>query len=116
MAVRPVANWGVPDRQDITCFIGEGAEEQVRSALLDEKALAERIFYEDLRGRIDELFSCLPKAEIRASYLDRNLLDSSSQPSRARTCRGGAGKKVPQRNWRNQGYRHSRRRQAILAR
>lgn len=83
--------------QDITCFIGEGEEEEkVRSALLDEKALAERIFYEDLRGRIDELFSCLPKAEIRASYLDpSNLLDSiiATVQRHGVTCREWCRKK-----------------------
>jgi V/A-type H+-transporting ATPase subunit I len=83
--------------QDITCFIGEEEEEeQIRSALLDEKALAERIFYEDLRGRIDELFSCLPKAEIRASYLDPgSLLDSiiATVQRHGVTCREWCRKK-----------------------
>jgi V/A-type H+/Na+-transporting ATPase subunit I len=63
--------------QDITCFIAAGDEEQVRSLLLDEKTLAERIFYEELRARIAEISACLPPVELRESSLDPGgVLDS----------------------------------------
>ncbi|HEY5513037.1 MAG TPA: V-type ATPase 116kDa subunit family protein [Geomonas sp.] len=56
--------------QDSTGFIAAGDEKMVRALLLDEKTVAERVFYEELRARIDELFSCLPRLEARQSYLD----------------------------------------------
>ena len=63
--------------QDITCFIAAGDEEKIRSLLLDEKSLAERIFLEDLRAKIEGIFACLPPVETRESYLDPvTVLDS----------------------------------------
>ena len=63
--------------QDITSFITAGEEEHVRSLLLDEKTLAERMLYEDLRARIDQISGCLPPVEVRESYLDPGgVLDS----------------------------------------
>jgi V/A-type H+-transporting ATPase subunit I len=50
-------------------FLEKGHEEDVRSYLLDEKGLAERLFLQDLRVRIEELFSCLPQTPVRTSYL-----------------------------------------------
>lgn len=50
-------------------FVEKGQEEDVRSYLLDEKGLAERLFLQDLRVKIEELFSFLPQAPVRASYL-----------------------------------------------
>lgn len=50
-------------------FIEKGDEEHIRSYLLDEKGLAERLFLEDIRLKIEELFSFLPPVPIRASYL-----------------------------------------------
>ena len=62
---------------DITCFVTADEEEKIRSLNLDEKSVAERIFFEDLKARIDELFACLPQVEIRESYLDPGrVLDS----------------------------------------
>lgn len=62
--------------QDITCFVPAEEEREVRP-LLDEKTLAERIFYEDLRARIDEISACLPPVEVRESWLDPGgVLDS----------------------------------------
>ncbi|HLO25904.1 MAG TPA: ATPase, partial [Geobacteraceae bacterium] len=63
--------------QDITCFVTAGEEEKVRSLNLDEKTVAERIFFEDLKAKIDELTDCLPQVEVRESYLDPgSVLDS----------------------------------------
>lgn len=50
-------------------FIAKGEEEHVRSYLLDEKGLAERLFLQDLRVKIEELFSFLPQTPVRTSYL-----------------------------------------------
>ncbi len=62
---------------DITCFVTAGDEEKIRSLNLDEKTVAERIFFEDLKAKIDELTACLPQVEVRESYLDPGrVLDS----------------------------------------
>jgi V/A-type H+-transporting ATPase subunit I len=62
---------------DITCFVTAGEEEKVRALYLDEKTVAERIFFEDLKAKIDELSACLPQVEMRESYLDPgSVLDS----------------------------------------
>ncbi len=55
---------------DIRGFVAEAEESQVRSLLLDEKSLAQRIYFEDLRRKIDELSACLPVVSARKSYLD----------------------------------------------
>ena len=47
-----------------------GHEEDIRSFAPDDEAALERLFLEDLRLRIDELFSCLPALPVRHSYLD----------------------------------------------
>jgi V/A-type H+-transporting ATPase subunit I len=58
-------------------FIEKGFEEQIRSFSLDEKAALERLFLEDLRLKIEELFSYLPKMPARRSYLEpRSIIDS----------------------------------------
>ena len=63
--------------QDITCFVTAGEEEKIRTLNIDEKTVAERIFFEDLKAKIDELSACLPQVEIRESYLDPgSVLDS----------------------------------------
>lgn len=51
-------------------FVGKGEEVELRSFSLDETTLFERIFLEDLRDKIDKLFSYLPKVSVRKSYLD----------------------------------------------
>jgi V/A-type H+-transporting ATPase subunit I len=51
-------------------FIESGAEEHIRSFLLDKETLSERLFLEDLRMKIDELFSYLPKISARKSYIE----------------------------------------------
>lgn len=55
---------------DIRGFIAEGKEAEVRSLLLDEKSLAQRIYFEDLRRKIDDLCACFPMVAARKSYLD----------------------------------------------
>lgn len=51
-------------------FIESGAEEHIRSFLLDKEMLTERLFLEDLRLKLDELFSYLPKISVRKSYIE----------------------------------------------
>lgn len=51
-------------------FIEKDVEEHVRSFALDEKTVMERMFLEDLRTRINELFSFLPKIVVRNSYIE----------------------------------------------
>lgn len=63
--------------QDGAAFATEHEPEPLRTRLLDEKTMAERIFYEELKARIDELFGCLPQRETRLSYLDpESVLES----------------------------------------
>ncbi len=58
-------------------FLEEGHEEDIRSYNLDEKAMMERTFLNELRTRINELLSFLPKMPVRSSYLDpRPVIDA----------------------------------------
>ena len=58
-------------------FIEEGREDDIRSFLPDEKSMFERLFLENLRHKIDELFSFLPKQTVRESYLEpRSIIDT----------------------------------------
>ena len=58
-------------------FIEEGHEDDIRSFMLDEKSVFERMFLEELRTRIGELLSQLPKLQVRNSYLDpRPVIDT----------------------------------------
>ncbi len=50
-------------------FVEKGLEEELSSPSLDKKTLFERLFLEDLREKIDLLFSFLPKMPVRKSYL-----------------------------------------------
>jgi len=50
-------------------FMEKGHEEQIRSFLPDDKTVMERLFLEDLRQKIDALFSYLPARQVRMSYL-----------------------------------------------
>jgi V/A-type H+/Na+-transporting ATPase subunit I len=51
-------------------FIARGDERAVRSHLLDKDALVERLYFEELRRKIDELAACLPQQPARRSYLE----------------------------------------------
>lgn len=55
---------------DILALAETGDEDRIRSLLLDEKALSERLFFEDLRRQLKELFSYLPKLKVRKGYLE----------------------------------------------
>ena len=56
--------------RDSVGFIEKGVEEHIRSFLLDEKALSERLFLESLRQKLDELLAQLPKVPLRESYIE----------------------------------------------
>lgn len=55
---------------DVRGFIARGEERAIRSHLLDKAALTERLYYEELRRKIDDLAPCLPQLPARQSYLD----------------------------------------------
>jgi V/A-type H+-transporting ATPase subunit I len=57
----------------------EGRTEAITPFLRDERerALFERLFLEDLRRRIDELFTCLPKIPVRTSYIEPDAILST---------------------------------------
>ena len=86
--------------KDSTGFVTPQDRNKVHSHVLDEKTLAERIFYEDLRARIDELFCCLPHLETRQSYLDPgSVLESIAETVQrhAATCRESCRKRESHR-------------------
>ncbi|MCL5023383.1 MAG: ATPase [Nitrospirae bacterium] len=51
-------------------FIDKGCEGHVTSFLPDETSLSEVLFLENLRTRLEELFSYLPPVEVRKSYIE----------------------------------------------
>jgi len=51
-------------------FIEKEDQEHIRSFSLDEKTAVERLYLEDLRLKIEELFSFLPAVLVRESYID----------------------------------------------
>lgn len=51
-------------------FIEKEDQEHIRSFSLDEKTAVERLYLEDLRLKIEELFSFLPTVLVRESYID----------------------------------------------
>ena len=58
-------------------FIEEGHEDDIRSFMLDEKSVFERLFLEELRAKVGDLLSSLPKLQVRCSYLDpRPVIDT----------------------------------------
>ena len=58
-------------------FVEKGDEEYIRPFLPDKKMLSERLFLEDLRLKINTLFSYLPKIPVRMSYIDPlSILDT----------------------------------------
>lgn len=61
-------------------FIESGAEEHIRSFLLDKETLSERLFLEDLRLKLEELFSYLPRIQVRKSYIEPiSIIDTVSK-------------------------------------
>lgn len=62
---------------EIRGFVEAGPETGVRSILLDKETLAERLFLEDLRQKLDEIIASLPELPTRKSYLDpQNVIDA----------------------------------------
>jgi V/A-type H+-transporting ATPase subunit I len=62
--------------RDSVSFIGE-SRGYVRPSVPDAGTVAERLFLEGLRDRLGELFSCLPPAEVRKSYLEpQSIIDT----------------------------------------
>lgn len=58
-------------------FIEAPEDRYLRSFLLEEKALSERLFLEDLLRKINDLFSMIPEKTLRISYLDPSkILDT----------------------------------------
>src|SRR5512133_302932 len=55
---------------DMRGFVDTGVEREFRSLILDKATLVERMYYETLRQKIDELNACLPQLPIRQSYLE----------------------------------------------
>ncbi|MCX7793983.1 MAG: hypothetical protein N2257_06220 [Thermodesulfovibrionales bacterium] len=51
-------------------FIEKAEEEYIETFSLDQKTLSKKLLLEDLKAKIDELFSYLPEIEIRKSYID----------------------------------------------
>jgi len=60
----------------------EKGDEDIRSFTLDEKTMFERVFLEELRKKVGELLSLLPKLQVRKSYLDpRPVIDTLTATS-----------------------------------
>jgi vacuolar-type H+-ATPase subunit I/STV1 len=57
-------------------FLEKGGEEYVRSFLLDEKDLSERIFLDGLRLKLEELFSYLPNVPSLESMIEIAAFES----------------------------------------
>lgn len=56
--------------QEMRGFVGREDEKAFRPVRLDKKTLAERLYFEDLLARIDQLAELLPKLPLRGSYLE----------------------------------------------
>jgi V/A-type H+-transporting ATPase subunit I len=71
-------------------FIEHGEETHVRSLLLESEGVGERVYLEDLKGRIDEIFSYLPEVSARESYIEpRPIIETVAETAKrhAETCR-----------------------------
>ena len=61
-------------------FIEQEWEKDVRSFMLDEKTVFERMFLEELRQKIEQLFAALPALAARKSYIEPvSILDTISK-------------------------------------
>lgn len=77
-------------------FVEKVEEGYIRPFLPDERSLSERLFLEDLKNRIGELFSYLPQVSVRKSYIEpRSIIDSIAENVKRHleTCRGLSQKK-----------------------
>lgn len=55
---------------DIAGFIVKADKENIKSFVADEKTLSERLYLENLKLQINELFSYLPDIPVRKSYIE----------------------------------------------
>jgi len=61
-------------------FIDDIHKKEIHSLLPDEKALFEKIFLEELGGKLNTLFSCLPAGKMRESFLSlQPIIDTVSR-------------------------------------
>lgn len=70
-------------------FIEKAEEEYISTFTMDQKTLTEKLLLEDLRLKIEELFSYLPEVSSRKSYIEpENIVDTIRQllPSHIRYC------------------------------
>ncbi len=66
-----IQGWGVLQiEQDIGGTVNERVEPYMKSLLLDKETLSERLFFEDLRKKIEALLACLPEVAVRETYLN----------------------------------------------
>lgn len=71
-------------------FIEKKDAVYIDSFLPDKSAVSERFFLEDLRGRIEELFSYLPEIPLKKSYIDpRPIIDSINETLQKHLLAGG---------------------------
>lgn len=76
---------------EVVGFIDKEDEAYIRSFLLDEEELSERLFIEDLRDRLYELFNYLPDVSVRKSYIEPlSIIDiiSNTAQKHVETCKG----------------------------
>lgn len=77
-------------------FVEKVEERYIRPFLPDDHSLSERLFLEDLRAKIGELFSYLPWVSVRKSYIEpRSIIDTIAENLKmhSTTCRGLSQKK-----------------------
>lgn len=61
-------------------FTEKVEERYIRPFLPDEHSLSEKLFLEDLKAKIGELFSYLPQVSVRTSYIEpRSIIDSIAE-------------------------------------
>lgn len=71
-------------------FIEKKDAVYIDSFLPDKGAVSERFFLEDLKGRIEELFSYLPEIPLKKSYIDpRPIIDSINETLQKHLLAGG---------------------------
>jgi V/A-type H+/Na+-transporting ATPase subunit I len=56
--------------QDMRGFVNTNHAKELTPVRLDKATLAERLYYDDLLKKIDELTACLPNLPVRCSYLE----------------------------------------------
>jgi len=72
-------------------FVEKVEEKYIRPFLPDERSLSERLFLEDLKAKICEVFSYLPQVSVRKSYIEpRSIIDIITENVKRHllTCRG----------------------------